>query len=72
MEFIATKCLAKDAEDRYQAAKEVAVDLRTLAEKLKSGRSTILRTSNIAAAVPATMTASHTLILLKLCRRIRS
>ncbi len=61
MEFIATKCLAKDAEDRYQAAKEVAVDLRTLAEKLKSGRSTILRTTNIAAAVPATMTASHTL-----------
>ncbi len=60
MEFIATKCLAKDAEDRYQAAKEVAVDLRTLAEKLKSGRSTILRTTPMTGAVPATMTAART------------
>ena len=57
LELLASKCLAKDREDRYQSAKEIAVDLRTLAEKLKSGRSTVLR----AGAVPATMTAAHTL-----------
>ncbi len=60
LELIATKCLAKDAENRYQAAKEVAVDLRTLAEKLKSGRSTILRTTDLGAGVPATMTVAQT------------
>ena len=61
LEFVANKCLAKDRDDRYQTAKEIVVDLRTLAEKLKSGRSTILRTTNLTPAVPATMTASHTL-----------
>ena len=53
LEFIVGKCLAKDREDRHQAAKEVAVDLRNLAEKLKSGRSTILRTTQMTGAVPA-------------------
>ena len=61
LELLTGKCLAKDREDRYQYSKEIAVDLRTLAEKLRSGRSTILRTTNLAAAVPATMTAAHTL-----------
>ena len=42
LEFIVGKCLAKDAADRYQHANEIAVDLRTLSEKLKSGRSTIV------------------------------
>ena len=44
LEFIAGKCLAKDPKDRYQTAADAIVDLRTCAEKLKSGRSTILRT----------------------------
>ena len=43
LEFIVSKCLAKDREDRYGFAQETAKDLRTLGEKLKSGRSTILR-----------------------------
>ena len=60
LEFLATKCLAKDAEDRYQAAKEVGVDLRTLAEKLKSGRSTILRSTDLGAGSPATAAESQT------------
>jgi Tol biopolymer transport system component len=60
LEFIAGKCLAKDAADRYQQASDIAVDLRTLAEKLRSGRSAILRTSNLTTGVPATMTAAHT------------
>jgi len=61
LEFIVGKCLAKDREDRHQAAKEVAVDLRTLAEKLKSGRSTVLRTTNVPAGVPAMVMAGSTL-----------
>jgi Tol biopolymer transport system component len=54
LEFLTSKCLAKDAADRYQHASEAAVDLRTLAEKLKSGRSTILHTANLTGALPAT------------------
>ena len=61
LEIFVAKCLAKDAADRYDSAAELAKDLRTLAEKLKSGRSTILRTTNLTAGVPATMTAAHTL-----------
>ncbi len=61
LELLASKCLAKDRDDRYQHASETSVDLRTLAEKLKSGRSTILRTTPMTGAVPATMTAAQTL-----------
>ncbi len=61
LEFIVGKCLAKDREDRHQSAKEIAVDLRTLAEKLKSGRSTILRTAQMTGALPAAANAAHTL-----------
>ena len=39
LEFIVGKCLAKDLANRYGNADEIAKDLRTLAEKLKSGRS---------------------------------
>ncbi len=44
LEWIVGKCLAKDREDRYNHAEDMMLDLRTLAEKLKSGGSTILRT----------------------------
>ena len=44
LEFIVGKCLAKDRNDRPSSAEEIARDLRTLGEKLKSGRSTILHT----------------------------
>jgi Tol biopolymer transport system component len=44
LEFIAGKCLAKEADGRYQHANEIAIDLRNLQQKLKSGRSAILRT----------------------------
>ena len=60
LELLTSKCLAKDAADRYQHASDAAVDLRTLGEKLKSGRSTILRTANVTAGVPATMMAGQT------------
>ena len=61
LEFIVGKCLAKDAADRYQHASDIAVDLRTLGDKLRSGRSTILRTADMIAAAPATANAGHTL-----------
>ena len=61
LEFIVGECLAKDRDDRTGTAQEVSRKLRTLAEKLKSGHSTILRTSNLTAGVPATMTGAHTL-----------
>ncbi len=61
LEFIVGECLAKDRDDRTGTAQEVARKLRTLAEKLKSGRSTILHTAQMTGAVPATMTGAHTL-----------
>ena len=45
LEFIVGKCLAKDREDRTGSALEIARELRTLADKLRSGRSTILKTA---------------------------
>ena len=45
LEWIVGKCLAKDREDRYNRAEDMMLDLRTLAEKLKSGKSAILRTA---------------------------
>ena len=43
LEFMIGKCLAKDAEQRYQSTADIIIDLSNLAEKLKSGRSAILR-----------------------------
>ncbi len=45
LEILVNKCLAKGAERRYQSAAELLVDLETLSEKLKSGKSAILRTA---------------------------
>ncbi len=45
LDWMVGKCLAKDSEDRYGRAEDMMLDLRTLAEKLKSGGSTVLRTS---------------------------
>ena len=44
LEWIADKCLVKDREKRYQHTDELLLDLETLREKLKSGKSAILRT----------------------------
>ena len=44
LEWIADKCLVKDRERRYQHTDELLLDLETLREKLKSGKSAILRT----------------------------
>ena len=47
LEWIAGKCLAKDSNSRYQNAGDLVVDLRNLQDKLKSGKSTILRTAAV-------------------------
>ncbi len=53
LELLVNKCLAKKAGQRYQHADELVIDLGTLQEKLKSGRSTILR-SQVAPAASQT------------------
>ena len=45
LEFMIGKCLAKDAEQRYQNTADMIVDLSNMAEKLKSGKSRALRTA---------------------------
>ena len=62
LEFIVGKCLAKDREDRPASAQEIARDLRTLGEKLKSGRSRIM-TAGVSgqARVPVTTGADAAL-----------
>ena len=47
LELLVGKCLAKEAGQRYQHADELAVDLSTLIDKLKSGKSTVLQTQVI-------------------------
>ena len=51
LELLVGKCLAKDRENRYQSASELIVDLRTTAEKLKSGRSRLMTATRAAAAL---------------------
>ena len=53
LEFIVGKCLAKDREDRTGAAHELARELRTLSDKLKSGRSTIMHPSQLTGSLAA-------------------
>ncbi len=57
LEFTVGKCLAKGRDDRTESAREVARELRTLSDKLKSGRSTILKTGDLTTGVPAAMSA---------------
>ena len=43
LEFIVSKCLAKDAEERYQRAEDLIIDLTALREKLAAKKSTTVR-----------------------------
>ena len=51
LEVFVGKCLAKDREERYKDAGDLAVDLKSLQKKLESGRSTI-------ASAPAALSRS--------------
>ena len=44
LELLVNKALAKEAERRYQSTVDIVVDLERLSDKLKSGKSTILKT----------------------------
>ena len=43
LEWMISKCLAKQATERYQNAADLIVDLTALRKKMESGRSTIMR-----------------------------
>ncbi len=45
LELLVNKCLAKEADRRYQSTADMVVDLETLSEKLKSGKSTIAQSA---------------------------
>jgi Tol biopolymer transport system component len=49
LDFIVGKCLAKEPGDRPATAQEVVRELRTLADKVKSGRSTVFSVAGGAA-----------------------
>ena len=44
LEWLVGKCLAKDANERYQSVGELLVDLATLRKKIESGKSAVLKT----------------------------
>ena len=56
LELLVNKCVAKEADRRYQSTADLVVDLETLSDKLASGRSTIMRAApaGSVAARPAT------------------
>ena len=60
LEEYVSKALAKKAEDRYQTASDLIVDLRTLADKMASGLSMAAVTAASAPATQATVTAART------------
>jgi Tol biopolymer transport system component/predicted Ser/Thr protein kinase len=55
LELLVNKCLAKEAGKRYQTTADMVVDLESLSDKLKSGRSTIMP----AAPASAVVTGAH-------------
>lgn len=48
LEFLTAKCLEKDADKRYGSAAELAVDLSSAADRLKSGQSRSINVSGVA------------------------
>ena len=45
LEWLVGKCLAKDANERYQSAAELLVDLSAQRKKIESGKSAVLKTA---------------------------
>ena len=58
LEWLANKCLAKDIDSRYQNSSELVVDLRNLQDKLKSGKSTILKAQPVTQSMTSQPTAT--------------
>ena len=67
LELLVNKCLAKGAERRYQSTADMVVDLESLGEKLKTGKSITLKPQGLGqtvapqAAVPAQQPEEHPL-----------
>ena len=59
LEWLAGKCMAKDREQRYQHTDEIIVDLQNQSDKLKSGKSAIIRTSPPTDVGPAAADVGH-------------
>ena len=64
LELLVTKYLAKDADRRYQSTADMVVDLETLSDKFKSGKSIIMPAASAPSvgarhAVPAVVTGTH-------------
>ena len=53
LEWLISKCLAKQAPERYQNAADLIVDLTALRKKMGSGQSTIMGTKPVATGTPA-------------------
>jgi Tol biopolymer transport system component/predicted Ser/Thr protein kinase len=53
LELLVNKCLAKGADRRFQSAAELLVDLETLNEKLKSGKSAVVQAGPVATGAHA-------------------
>ncbi len=51
LEVLVNKALAKEADRRYQSTADMVVDLESLSDKLKSGKSTILKTQETSQTV---------------------
>ncbi len=58
LEWLAGKCLAKEANERYQSTADMVVDLETLRKKLESGKSTILQAQPVSQAMTTQPTAN--------------
>ena len=57
LEWLVAKCLAKKAEERYQNAADLIVDLANLGKKIESGKSAVLKTA-VGQTTPAPRPAS--------------
>ena len=57
LEWLVGKCLAKEANERYQSTADMVVDLETLRKKLESGKSTILQVQAVSQAMTTQPTA---------------
>ena len=53
LEWLINKCLAKQADGRYQNAADLIVDLTALSKKMESGGSTIMRAKPVGTGTPA-------------------
>jgi serine/threonine protein kinase len=62
LELLVNKALAKEADRRYQSTADMVVDLESLSEKLKSGKSTIVQAASPPGTQAIPTQAEHPLV----------